>query len=179
MQFILISGSTRVDSTNTQLLNFLAKIAPPHHNLHLFDGIKSLPIFSPDLEDTLTPPEVIDFCTQIKNADGIIISSPEYIRAIPGGLKNAIDWLVQREQIIHKPVALIHASHRGEDMLHSLCLVLDTVTENFQRDNFLAFPLMSKSPGEIVDILRRPENKSSLLKFLNGFEQYVLEHLNT
>jgi hypothetical protein len=37
---------------------------------------------------------------QVAQADGVIISSPEYVRAIPGGMKNLIDWMVSRAEII-------------------------------------------------------------------------------
>ncbi|MDI5454535.1 methyl-accepting chemotaxis protein, partial [Salmonella enterica subsp. enterica serovar Cerro] len=30
---------------------------------------------------------------QIRNADGVVIVTPEYNYSVPGGLKNAIDWL--------------------------------------------------------------------------------------
>ena len=57
-------------------------------------GLDSLPIFSPDLEGAKTALQVVDFVSMVAESAGIIISSPEYVRAIPGGLKNAIDWLV-------------------------------------------------------------------------------------
>jgi NAD(P)H-dependent FMN reductase len=65
----------------------------------------------------------------VARADGLVIACPEYVRALPGGFKNAVDWLVSRDEIIVKPIALIHASHRGDDMLEQLRLVLGTVSE--------------------------------------------------
>ena len=173
MKILAISGSTRIDSSNTQLLKIAARMAPAQMHIEVFDGLVGLPIFSPDLEGDLTPPSVNAFCQKIVEADGVIISCPEYVHAIPGGLKNAIDWLVQREQIIAKPVALLHASHRGEDLLASLRLVLRTVTQNFQEDNFAQFSLVSKDRGEVENILSLVENQKSLVGFLKGFEDYV------
>ena len=64
----------------------------------------------------------------IARSDGVLVCSPEYVRGIPGGLKNAIDWLVSGDQIVGRPIALVHASHRGEDMLQALRAVLSTVS---------------------------------------------------
>jgi chromate reductase len=94
----------------------------------VFDGIGSLPVFSPHLEGTSLPDSVQDFIRLIAYNDGLLISSPEYIRGIPGGLKNAINWLVSGDQIIGKPIALVHASHRGDDMLVALRKVLSTIS---------------------------------------------------
>jgi hypothetical protein len=89
----------------------------------------------------------------IRDADGLIVASPECVRSIPGGLKNAIDWLVSRDELTAKPIALAHASHRGDDMLGQLRLVLGMVSQNFRTDFFLRFPLMGRSEQEIDDLL--------------------------
>lgn len=81
------------------------------------------------------------------------MASPECVRSIPGGLKNAIDWLVSRDELTAKPIALAHASHRGDDMLGQLRLVLGMVSQNFRTDFFLRFPLMGRSEQEIDDLL--------------------------
>ncbi len=86
-----------------------------------------------------------------------------------GGLKTAIDWLVSRDEIIGKPIALMHASHRGEDMLAQLRLVLSTVSEGFTLEPFLAFNLVSLSPDEISQQLMAPENRMKVKKFLQEF----------
>lgn len=92
------------------------------------------------------------------------------MHAIPGGLKNAIDWLVSGDAIIDKPVVLVHASHRGEDMLSALRLVLRTVTPNFNEQLFIRFSLLSKSPDEVCTFLQTPENSRQILDFLAAFE---------
>ncbi len=109
----------------------------------------------------------------ISDADGIIISSPEYVRAIPGGLKNALDWMVSRDEIIRKPVSLLHASPRGDDMLAALRLVMKTVTERFEERLFLRFPLISKSQDEVRELLRLPENANRLSEFISQFVALV------
>lgn len=90
------------------------------------------------------------------DCDGVIISSPEYVHSIPGGLKNAIDWLVSRDEIISKPIALMHASHRGDDMLAQLRLVLATISQHFAETPFARFELMKLSVEEISEYFTSP-----------------------
>lgn len=94
MKILALSGSARRLSTNTALLRALEEIAPPDIALSTYAGLGGLPVFSPDLEDLPLPDSVVHFKRCIEASDGILISSPEYARGVPGGLKNAIDWLV-------------------------------------------------------------------------------------
>ena len=157
MRILAISGSARRLSTNTALLRALARAAPEGVEVSVYDSVATLPVFSPNL-DNQPPPVVQDYVAEVGAADALIIASPEYVRAIPGGLKNAIDWLVSRETLIDKPIALAHASHRGDDMLAALRIVLATVSTRFAPDVFLRFELMKQTPEAIADFVARPEN---------------------
>jgi len=175
VKLLTISGSTRAASTNTALLQALAKVSPQDVEIEVVHNLHLLPVFSPDLEGDKTPPKVRDFVAKIEQADGVIISSPEYVHAIPGGLKNAIDWLVSGGAIIDKPVALIHASHRGDDMLASLRLVLGTVTSGFHQQVFQQFSLISMSPDEVQETLDRSENADLMRAFIAEFTDAISE----
>lgn len=166
---LAISGSVRANSTNLALLQAIQRYAPDEINIDLYSSLDTLPIFSPDLEEPHRPENAMQLIDLINSADGLIISSPEYVRAIPGGLKNAIDWLVSDQAIINKPIALVHASHRGDDMLASLRLVLSTVSSAFQQDIFLHLPLMSMSTDEISNHLAENTQRTAILNFLNDF----------
>ena len=169
MKILAISGSARKASTNTALLRAMGKLAPVGVELLIIHDLNALPIFSPDTEGEQTPNIVCEFLEAVSVADGIIISSPEYVRAIPGGLKNAIDWMVSRFEIVGKPIALVHASHRGDDMLASLRRVLSTVSTNFLENLFFRIPLIGKSPQEIVELLSQSEYESQITSFLRNF----------
>ncbi|MEP3844694.1 MAG: NADPH-dependent FMN reductase [Paracoccaceae bacterium] len=169
MNILAISGSGRDASTNTALLNAVSNIAHPSHEVTVFSGIAELPVFSPDAENDPLPQQVQTFADMISRSDGLIFSSPEYVRAIPGGLKNAIDWLVSRDEIISKPIALMHASHRGDDMLAQLRLVLSTVSDRFMLDPFIAFDLIKLSPNEITQKIMALENRTKVDDFLRDF----------
>ena len=172
MKILALSGSARRLSTNTALLRALEEIAPPDIALSTYAGLGGLPVFSPDLEDLPLPDSVVHFKRCIEASDGILISTPEYARGVPGGLKNAIDWLVSGDLVIAKPIALVHASHRGDDMLAALRLVLSTISSRFNEELFLRFPFMKMEPEAIADAVRQPINRGPAEAFLQEFARY-------
>ncbi|MGR9164162.1 NADPH-dependent FMN reductase [Rhizobium leguminosarum] len=172
MRILAISGSARLNSTNTAMLRAIRAIAPSDIEVSIFDGVGRLPVFSPDLEGESLPEAVRDFIDVIATSDGVIIASPEYVRSIPGGLKNAIDWLVSGDEIVHKPIALLHASHRGDDMLAGLRTVLATITDRFAEDIFLRLPLMKLDPAEVLRSIETAENRSRVQAYLHAFSAY-------
>ena len=111
MRILALSGSARRLSTNTALLHALARAAPEGVEVRVYDRIADLPVFSPDLDDA-PPPVVQDYIAEIGAADALVISSPEYVRALPGGLKNALDWLsrLPAAPLRQKPILIQSAS---------------------------------------------------------------------
>lgn len=176
MKILAISGSVRSKSTNTNLLKQISYLSSQNRKdvkIEIFSSLNLIPIFSPDREGENTPSTVLDLCKRISLCDGILISSPEYIRSIPGGLKNTIDWLVSRNEIIGKPIALVHASHRGDDALQSLRRVLSTISENFNEDIFLQIPLIGKQENEIKKIVTSGEFKPLVNSFIESYIEYI------
>lgn len=169
MKLLAISGSARQDSTNTALLMAMRRLAPDGVQVSVFHRLDTLPVFSPDAEGERTPVAVLRFLELIAGADGVIISSPEYVRSIPGGMKNAIDWMVSRFEIIGKPIALAHASHRGDEMLTSLRMVLATVSDGFLPNVFLRVPLVGKSPDDIDALMDDAGYAAPVTGFLSDF----------
>lgn len=168
MRILALCGSARRLSTNAALLRALARAAPGEIEMEVYDGLADLPIFSPDLE--AQPPQAVrDYIARVEAAHGLLVASPEYVRAIPGGLKNAIDWLVSRDALVEKPIALAHASPRGDDMLAALRVVLATVSVRFAPEIFLRFDLTNKTPDEIADFVAQPENIERARDFLTRF----------
>lgn len=160
-KFIAISGSVRSQSTNSFLLEFLSENAPNNIEIEIYASVKALPIF--DIDDIENPPHIIkELLNKIRDCDAILISCPEYIHSIPGGIKNLIDWLVPNEEIIDKHIFLVHASHRGEDLLEQLRLVLRTVSNNFHEDIFVRFGLMNKNRAEIFEILNQNQSEINI-----------------
>ena len=112
MRILGISGSLRSESYNTRLLRGLRGALPPGVELVLFEGLRAIPPFSEDDEDS--PPQSVEALKQaIADADAVLISTPEYNGSIPGQLKNALDWASRpraEAPVVGKPVAVIGAS---------------------------------------------------------------------
>src|SRR6266550_4791254 len=113
MRTLTISGSLRKGSSNSNLLQAAATLAPADVEVVAFNGLGDLPHFNPDLDEGAPPPVVAQFRAEVARADALMISSPEYAHGVPGTLKNALDWLVGGVEINGKPVALVNASARA------------------------------------------------------------------
>jgi NAD(P)H-dependent FMN reductase len=126
---LAISGSLRAESTNLKIIEYVSKLASGLLKISVFQNLSHLPAFNPDLDagGVVPPVEVADFRRQIKEADGVLICTPEYVFAVPGALKNAIDWTVSSGVLLNKPAALITASGLGEKAHESLLLTLKTL----------------------------------------------------
>src|SRR3954454_14427616 len=90
MRILGIAGSLRRGSHNRKLLRAAGNALPPGAELVEWEGLRTLPIFDDDMENE--PPAVVQtFLDAVDEADAIVISTPEYSAALPGGLKTAID----------------------------------------------------------------------------------------
>jgi len=131
---LAISGSLRAKSTNLTIIENIAEMFGGQINVKIYQGLEKLPHFNPDSDTNEPPREVADFRRQIREADGVLICTPEYVFSIPAALKNALEWTVSSSDFSKKPTALITASSLGEKTHESLLLVLKTIeaklTEN-------------------------------------------------
>ena len=127
LRILALSGSLRKASSNTALVDALALLAPQHIYIDRFTSIADLPHFSPDLECTTPLPSVVrDLRSRVTQADGLIISCPEYARGVPGSFKNALDWLVGSASD-DKAIALWNTAPRAHHAQDSLRLILSTM----------------------------------------------------
>jgi len=93
MRIIGISGSLRKASYNTALLRKLVSLQPQGMEIEPI-RLNGIPIYDGDDEKASgKPATILELDQKIRAADGVIIVTPEYNFSIPGGLKNAIDWL--------------------------------------------------------------------------------------
>jgi hypothetical protein len=70
------------------------------------------------------PPSAAELRRQLRDADGVLICTPEYAGALPGSFKNLLDWTVGGGETYGKPVAWINASMRADGAHESLRAVL-------------------------------------------------------
>ncbi len=108
LKLVGICGSLRKDSWNRKLLHAARDAFGP---AQFTEGNLRLPLFDEDLEAKGVPEEVKTLKSQIESADAVIIACPEYNKAPPGVLKNALDWLSRGgAPWADKPVAIVSAS---------------------------------------------------------------------
>ena len=114
MRILAISGSLRDDSHNTELLRAAAAVAPDGVELDLFDGLKDVPPYDADDDVPGDQPFAVGrFKGALREADAVLISTPEYNSSIPGVLKNALDWASRplvESPVRNKPVAVLSSS---------------------------------------------------------------------
>jgi chromate reductase len=107
-----IAGSLRRGSFNRALLRTAQEMAPPSLAIDIHE-IGQLPLFNQDVEDEKVPDAAVALRQAVRDADGLLIVTPEYNHGVPGVLKNAIDWLSRppRDSALNgKPTALMGAS---------------------------------------------------------------------
>ena len=135
IQLVGLSGSLRKGSYNTMLLKAALQLLPTDVSMEII-SIEDIPLYNADLDlpsSKQRPRPVEHFRKMLTDADGILISSPEYNYSIPGGLKNAIDWASRGEDspLLRKPVAVIGATTglwgttRMQLAFHNVFLFLD------------------------------------------------------
>jgi chromate reductase len=112
MRILAISGSLRRESHNTALLRAAADLLPPEVELSIHDGLREIPPYDEDML-AAAPPAVERLRAEVRAADAVLVSTPEYNHSIPGQLKNALDWLsrpLSESPLTNKPAAVIGAS---------------------------------------------------------------------
>ncbi len=93
MRVLGISGSLRRDSYNAALLRAAAERLPDGVELVVFERLAEIPAYDADLEDGGEAPDaVLDLRRAMREADAVLVATPEYNSSIPGALKNALDW---------------------------------------------------------------------------------------
>jgi chromate reductase len=176
MNFIGISGSLRQASYNTALLQTLPELAPAGieiavHTLH------SIPIFNEDDEAATGKPAAVKILdAAIRQAHGVIIATAEYNFGIPGGLKNASDWLSRHGSPLNgKPVGVMGASQGPVGTAR----VQYDLRKNLQAHEAIVMPKPEvfvanaqtkfNSKGELTDSATREH----LVKWLEAFKKWV------
>jgi chromate reductase len=171
MELLAISGSLRRGSSNTELLRAAARVAPEGMTIRLYEELDQLPHFNPDLQDDLPAP-VVRLRGFVQAAAGLLISSPEYARGVPGSLKNALDWLVGGSEFVDKPVALLNASPRSTHAQEALRVTLQTMSGHFVDAASIALPLIGANL-DAAAIVARPDLTEPLIRALVAFQRAV------
>ncbi len=124
----MIVGALRAGSTNRLLA---AEAVAAFGPAEVAWGDLRLPLFDEDVETAEGIPAAVHrLAAQVAQADAVLIAVPEYNKALPGVLKNALDWIsrVEGAPFRDRPVAIMSAADGragGERAQFSLRLALN------------------------------------------------------
>src|SRR4030088_1782294 len=113
LKVLTICGSLRKGSYNAALARMAPKLAPAGLSFQDAPPFDGMPIYNFDTQESCGfPAPAVAWADAIRAADGILIVSPEYNWSIPGGLKNAIDWVsrMKNQPFAGQPVAVQSAA---------------------------------------------------------------------
>jgi chromate reductase len=143
----------------------------------------NLPHYDFDLQSASGPAaSAMELAVAIREADAVIIASPEYNYSVPGVLKNALDWIsrVPNQPLIKKPVLIQSVSNGmlgGSRMQYHLRQILVSLDARvFSKPEVMVGMAASKfdETGNLTD-----EATQSLIRTqLTAFLAFVKEHRN-
>ncbi len=171
-QIFVVNGSASNNSSNQKLIDNFADLTKDFFSLTVFNNLKTLPHFDPELSANHTPKAILDFRHSIEIADAVLICTPEYVFSIPSGLKNAIEWCVSTTIFSEKPTGIITAAANGEKGHEELQLIMKTVMAKFTADTTM---LIQGVKGKINELGQITDNqtKNDLTKFINAYKEKI------
>ncbi|WP_430253432.1 NADPH-dependent FMN reductase [Neorhizobium sp. DAR64872/K0K18] len=138
LHFVTLLGSLRHKSYNAAIARALPSLAPEGVTITALGSVGTFPLYDEDVQAAGFPAEVTAMGEAIRLADGVIIVTPEYNYSVPGGIKNALDWLsrLPNQPFSGKPVAIQTASAgmlggaRAQYHLRQILVYLDAAVLN-------------------------------------------------
>ncbi len=175
---LALIGSASPDSSNHRLAEYVATQLGPEFTVNIFENLKSLPPFDPQLSSENTPDSILDFRQSIAQADGILICTPEYIFSIPSCLKNALEWCVSTTVFTVKPLGIVTASAHGQKGHEELKLIMSTLQAVFTKETTLLIPGIKGKIDKEGTILHE-KTKNELITFTTSFKDLIQVHTHS
>lgn len=175
-KLIGLVGSNAKSSTNRMLLKYMKKAFADKATIELVE-IDAFPLFNKPAFDQL-PPEVIDVAAKIEQAQGVIISTPEYDHTIPAALNNALAWLSYGiYPFVDKPVMITGASYgvlgssRAQQHLRQILDAPELKARIMPSSEFLLGHSLKafEEAGELINA----ENKIKLSKLFDEYLSFI------
>ena len=175
-KLIGIVGSNEKRSTNRMLLQYMKKAFADKATIELVE-IDAFPLFNKPAFDQL-PPVVIKVAAKIEQAQGVIISTPEYDHTIPAALNNALAWLSYGiYPFVDKPVMITGASYgvlgssRAQQLLRQILDAPELKARIMPSSEFL-FGHSLKAFDETGNLVNA-ENKIKLSKLFDEYLSFI------
>ena len=177
VKLVVLVGSVRQGSYNAAVARALGQLAPPGMSLEILPSVAGYPIYDADLQAVGFPEVVTRTADAIRAADGLVIVTPEYNYSVPGGLKNAIDWLsrLSPQPLAAKPILIQSASMgvfggaRAQYHLRQILVFLNGQVMNTPEAMVGAAHTKMDANGQLADALTR----DFLAKQLRHFYTFV------
>lgn len=177
-----LSGSLRRGSYNTAILRAATGLAPEGVEIALATPA-GIPLYDGDLEAEQGIPEAVTALKdRIAGSDGLLIATPEYNNAMPGVLKNAIDWLSRPPKDIprvfrDRPVAILGATPGGFGTAHAQASWLPVLRTLRMRPWFGGRLMLAKAGDAFAEdgALADEERRKQLADFVAGFAAFIRE----
>jgi chromate reductase, NAD(P)H dehydrogenase (quinone) len=173
---VTIAGSLRKESFSLKIANALAKLAPASLKLDV-TTLHGISFFNQDLEAS-PPADWLAFREKIQKSDGVLFVTPEYNRAIPGVLKNAIDVASRpygKSSFLGKPVGIISNSPGplgGVNAAKSLQNILPGITGPIMGQPETYLTMVGDAFNEKGELIKEPLQKV-LEQYLTAFAAFV------
>jgi chromate reductase len=114
LNVVAVCGSLRKGSFNRMLMNTSIALAPEGMTITEAPPFDKIPMYNFDDQQAGIPATVTAWADAIRAADAVLIVTPEYNWSIPGGLKNAIDWVSRlKEQPLKDKVVAVQSAAGG------------------------------------------------------------------
>ena len=173
-----IAGSLRAESLNRSLLRAAKELAPDSMRIEIFD-LSAIPLYNSDVEKAGDPASVMAFKQAIRQADAVLMVTPEYNHGVPGVMKNAVDWASRppaSAPLAGKPVGILGASPamtgsaRGQSQLRQAFEFTNSYC--MPQPEVLVFRAHEKFDGQ--GKLTDEQTAGFLKKYLVAFAEWVL-----
>jgi chromate reductase len=172
-----IAGSLRRGSYNRATLRTAAELALPGMTVEIFD-LSPIPLYNEDVKQQGFPPPVAELRRKVKEADGLLLVSPEYNYSTSGVMKNAIDWVSRPpdQPFDGKPIAIMGASMgllgtaRAQNHLRQIFVILNAHIMN--RPQVMIHQAQNKfdAEGKLID----QPTRDLIATFMTAFRDWTL-----
>ena len=158
MNILGLSGSLRAGSYNTMALKAAQKLAPAGIKIEIA-GITEIPMYNDDVRAQGEPAPVAALKAKVRQADAVLIVTPEYNFSIPGVLKNTLDWMSRPPEppFTGKVVGIMGASPgpvgtaRVQYDLRKVMVFMDAFTVNKPEVFIASAQTKFNAQGELTD----------------------------